>query len=36
MNWVAVSSIAVKIGCLLATLHEWDKKTEVDTGLAIA
>ncbi|KXG86313.1 transposase [Agrobacterium bohemicum] len=31
-RWAAVSSIAAKIGCAPATLHEWVKKTEVDTG----
>lgn len=31
-RWAAVSSIAVKIGCSPATLHEWVKKTEVDSG----
>jgi transposase len=31
-RWVAVSSIAAKIGCSPATLHEWAKKTEVDSG----
>ncbi len=31
-RWAAVSSIATKIGCSLATLHEWVKKTEVNTG----
>ncbi len=31
-RWAAVSSIAAKIGCSAATLHEWVKKTEVDTG----
>lgn len=31
-RWAAVSSIAAKIGCSPATLHEWVKKTEVDTG----
>jgi transposase len=28
----AVSSIAAKMGWSPATLHEWVKKTEVDTG----
>lgn len=28
----AVSSIAAKTGCSPATLHEWVKKTEVDSG----
>ena len=31
-RWAAVSSIAAKIGCLAATLHEWVKKSEVDSG----
>ena len=31
-RWAAVSSIATKIGCSPATLHEWVKKTEVNTG----
>lgn len=31
-RWAAVSSIAAKIGCSPATLHEWVKKIEVDTG----
>ncbi|SDF47194.1 Transposase [Agrobacterium pusense] len=31
-RWAAVSSIAGKIGYSPATLHEWVKKTEVDTG----
>jgi transposase-like protein len=31
-RWAAVSSIAAKIGCAPATLHEWVKKTEVDSG----
>ena len=31
-RWAAVSSIAAKIGCSPATLHEWVKKTEVDAG----
>lgn len=31
-RWAAVSSIATKIGCSPATLHEWVKKTEVDSG----
>lgn len=30
-RWAAVSSIAAKIGCSPATLHEWMKKTEVDS-----
>jgi transposase-like protein len=31
-RWAAVSSIAAKIGCSPDTLHEWVKKTEVDSG----
>ncbi|MCZ7452323.1 IS3 family transposase [Rhizobium rhizogenes] len=31
-RWAAVSSIAGKIGCSPATLHEWVKKTEIDSG----
>ena len=31
-RWAAVSSIAAKTGCSPATLHEWVKKTEVDSG----
>lgn len=31
-RWAAVSSTAVKIGCSAHTLHEWVKRTEVDTG----
>ncbi len=31
-RWAAVSSIAGKTGCSPATLHEWAKKTEVDSG----
>ncbi|WP_420337040.1 IS3 family transposase [Roseibium sp.] len=31
-RWAAVSSIAAKIGCAPATLQEWVKKTEVDSG----
>ena len=31
-RWAAVSSIAAKIGCSPAPLHEWGKKTEVNSG----
>ncbi len=31
-RWAAVSSIAAKIGCSPATLHEWVEKTEVNSG----
>lgn len=32
-QWAAVESIAPKIGCAAATLHEWVKKHEIDTGV---
>lgn len=31
-RWAAVVSIAEKIGCAPQTLHEWLKKTEIDSG----
>jgi len=31
-RWSAVVPIAEKIGCAPQTLHEWVKKTEVDSG----
>ena len=31
-RWAAVSSIATKIGCNPATLHEWVKRREIDQG----
>jgi transposase-like protein len=31
-RWAAVVSVADKIGCAPQTLHEWVKKTEVDSG----
>jgi transposase-like protein len=31
--WAAVESIAPKIGCVPATLLEWVKRQEVDTGV---
>jgi transposase-like protein len=31
-RWAACSSIAAKIGCNGATLHEWVKRREVDQG----
>jgi transposase-like protein len=31
-RWAAVVSIAEKIGCALQTLHDWLKKTELDSG----
>ena len=30
--WATIESIAPKIGCSSATLNEWVKRTEVDTG----
>jgi transposase-like protein len=33
-RWAAVVSIAEKIGCAPQTLHDWVKKTEVDTYVA--
>lgn len=32
-QWAAIESIASKIGCSSATLHEWIRKHEIDTGL---
>jgi transposase len=31
-RWQAVTSIAGKIGCSAYTLHEWVRKSEVDSG----
>ena len=31
-RWAAVSSVAGKIGCNAATLHEWVKRHEIDQG----
>ncbi len=31
-RWAAVVSIAEKIGCVPQTLHEWVKKSEIDSG----
>jgi transposase len=31
-RWAAVVSVAEKIGCVPQTLHQWVKKTEVDSG----
>ena len=30
--WSAIESIAPKIGCVPQTLHEWVKRTEIDSG----
>ena len=32
-RWAAILSISGKIGCTAQTLHEWTKKTEVDSGM---
>ena len=31
-RWAACSSVAAKIGCNAATLHEWVKRWEIDQG----
>jgi len=31
--WAAIESIAPKIGCVPQTLHEWVKRTEIDSGV---
>lgn len=31
--WAAVESIAPKIGCVPATLLEWVKRSEIDSGM---
>ncbi len=31
-RWAAIVSVAAKIGCVPQTLHEWVKKTEIDSG----
>ena len=31
-QWVAIVSIAAKIGCTAQTLNEWIKKADVDSG----
>ena len=31
-RWAAIVSVSEKIGCVPRTLHEWVKKTEVDSG----
>ena len=32
-RWAAVNSVAPKIGCNAATLHEWVKRREIDQGV---
>ena len=31
-RWAAIESVAEKIGCAPQSLHEWVRKTEVDSG----
>ena len=31
-RWSAIVSVSEKIGCVPQTLHEWVRKTEVDSG----
>lgn len=31
-RWATIESVAQKIGCAPQSLHEWVKKTEVDSG----
>ena len=31
--WLAIESIAPKIGCVQQTLHDWVRKHEIDTGM---
>ena len=31
-RWAAIESVAQKIGCAPQSLHEWVRKTEVDSG----
>ena len=31
--WAAIESISAKIGCVPQTLHEWVKKSEIDSGV---
>jgi transposase-like protein len=30
--WAAIESISAKFGCVPQTLHEWVKKSEIDSG----
>ena len=32
-RWAAVCSVAAKIGCSAPTLHEWVKRSEVNSGV---
>jgi len=31
-RWAAIESVAGKIGCAPQTLHDWVRKTEIDSG----
>lgn len=31
-RWAAIESVAEKIGCAPQTLHDWVRKTEIDSG----
>jgi transposase len=31
-RWAAIASVAGKIGCAPQTLHDWVRKTEIDSG----
>jgi transposase len=31
-RWAAIASVAEKIGCAPQTLHDWVRKTEIDSG----
>jgi len=31
-EWATIESIAPKIGCVAQTLHEWVRKSDIDTG----
>lgn len=32
-QWIAIESIAPKIGCVPQTLHDWVRRHKIDTGL---
>jgi transposase-like protein len=34
-RWAACRSVASKIGCHTATLHEWVKRQEIDQGTRV-
>jgi len=33
--WAAIESISAKIGCVPQTLHEWVKRSEIDSGARV-